>query len=96
MRGPWRSLKKDLLKMETAAGLGTGSCSHLQKEKVEPAFLPDEKQQHNNKNPEEGGMSDVTEPRSRADKGGARGWGAGRRLAKRADSKLFLFKKKKS
>lgn len=64
------------------------------KEKVEPAFLPDKTQQHN-KNPEEGGMSDVTEPSSQADKGGARGWRAGRGGAKRADSKLFLFKKKK-
>lgn len=40
-------------------------------------------------------MSDVTEPSVQAYKGGARGWRAGRRVAKRADSKLFLFKKKK-
>lgn len=41
-------------------------------------------------------MSDVTEPSSQADKGGARGRRAGRGGAQRADSKLFLFKKKKS
>lgn len=58
--------------METAAGLSTDFCSRLPKEKVELAFLPDKKQQHNNKNPEEGGMSDVTELGPTADKGGAR------------------------
>lgn len=73
MGGTWRSFGGDLLKMETAArALRTAFCSRLQKEKVEPAFLPDKKKQHNNKNPEEGGMSDVTEPRSQPDKGGAR------------------------
>ena len=66
----------DRHKMETGR-LGRASfCSRLQKEKVEPAFLPDQKKkqqkkQHNNKNPEECGMSDVTEQRSQADKRGA-------------------------
>lgn len=93
--------------METAAwALRTGFCSRLQKEKVEPAFLPHKKQQQDNKNPEDGGMSDVTEPRSQADKGGGaplplcapRGPREGRLqrgVAKRPESKLFLFKKKK-
>lgn len=49
------------LKMETAdRALRTGFSSRRQKEKVEPAFLPNKKQQHDNKNPGGSGMSDVT------------------------------------
>lgn len=104
MGGTWRSFRGDLLKMETAArALRTGSAPACKKRKSSPPSCPTKKQQHNNKNPEEGGMNDVTEPRSQADKGGAplplapRGPTEGRpkrRVAKRETRNFSSLRKK--